>query len=135
MDQPLYIVWNEDYELGVNILDEQHRALVSTINSLYYFITRGSGVQAIKPTLRVLEEYTNLHFATEEAFMKSFDFHDFKEHRQFHQHLMAKTLTLSNHVYSEEDALKTLDFLKNWWLNHINGEDRLMVQNYFERSA
>ena len=38
MGNLLYIVWNEKNNIGVPIIDEQHRGIVIAINSLYYFI-------------------------------------------------------------------------------------------------
>ena len=69
MRNTLYIVWNDDSNLGISIIDEQHRAIVSTINSLHYFIQIGHGNEIIKPTMIMLEQYINIHFQTEEALM------------------------------------------------------------------
>lgn len=63
----LYIVWTEKNILAIPIIDEQHRAIVSIINSLHYYIREGHGDNAMKHTLAILEQYTKLHFNTEEA--------------------------------------------------------------------
>ena len=61
----LYIVWNDINKLGIPIIDEQHRGIVATINSFHYFIQEGHGLEALKPTLNILEQYTCIHFKTE----------------------------------------------------------------------
>mgnify|MGYP002597985030 CR=1 FL=1 len=36
MNRPLYIVWSDAFDTGVAIIDEQHRGLVSLINTFFY---------------------------------------------------------------------------------------------------
>ncbi len=47
MSNDLYIIWHPDNDLGIPIIDEQHRGLVSAINSLHYFIKADKGVEMI----------------------------------------------------------------------------------------
>jgi hemerythrin len=54
----LYISWNRDYDLGIPIIDEQHRAIVATINTYHYFISSGEARLAFIPSLITLEQYT-----------------------------------------------------------------------------
>lgn len=124
MEQALYIVWSQDNQLGIAILDEQHRAIVSTINSLFYFIQEKLGAAAVEPTLRVLVEYTKLHFTTEERLMKQAGYLQFDEHIQLHHKLAEQTIALTQSHVEAESAKETLRFLKDWWINHINVEDR-----------
>jgi hemerythrin len=67
MKNTLYIVWNEYNNLGIAVIDEQHRGIVAIINSLHYFIQEGQGEDVLVPTLGMLEHYTRIHFLTEEA--------------------------------------------------------------------
>ena len=91
MGNVLYIVWNEKNILGIPIIDEQHRGIVSTINSFHYFIRDGQGLDALKPTLNILAQYTNIHFKTEEALMKKACYSGFEEHVLLQKELMKKT--------------------------------------------
>jgi hemerythrin-like metal-binding protein len=120
----LYIVWNQENQLGIPIIDEQHRGIVSAINSLYYFIQQGQGAEALKPTITVLAQYTALHFKTEEALMELAKYPGLAEHIILHQALRGKTLNLTRDPMSQGDENTLLAFLKDWWLGHINNEDR-----------
>ncbi|WP_319240117.1 hypothetical protein [uncultured Propionivibrio sp.] len=40
----IYIVWNKDNEIGIPIIDEQHRVAVGTINPLFCFMQMKRGV-------------------------------------------------------------------------------------------
>lgn len=120
----LYIVWSPDNELGIPILDEQHRGIVSTINSFHYFIQGGKGLGALRPTLRILEQYTRIHFTAEEALMKKAGFAGLEAHAERHRLLMQRTVAIARESASDQDAAPVLAFLKHWWLSHINQEDR-----------
>ena len=37
MNNNVFIVWKNSNDCGINIIDEQHRGIVSTINTLFYF--------------------------------------------------------------------------------------------------
>ena len=124
MKDILYIVWNEGNNLGISIIDEQHRGLISTINSLYYFIQAGRGNETIDPTMIMLKQYTNVHFRTEEALMAEAGYPAIQEHIALHRELSGKTMRFSIDVNRSDDPDILLKFLKEWWLGHINKEDR-----------
>jgi hemerythrin len=120
----LYIVWNKENELEIPIIDEQHRGIVSTINSFYYFIQQGHGSEALMPTLNILGQYTNLHFKAEETLMDRAKYPALDDHLALHKELAKKMTILARELISKEDANSLLGLLKSWWLGHINLEDR-----------
>jgi hemerythrin-like metal-binding protein len=120
----LYIIWNESNNVGIPILDEQHRGIVSIINSFYYFVQTGHGEEAIKPTLAMLEHYTRVHFITEEALMRDAGYPDIDGHIVLHKKLTARTEAIVRAAGKSLDTDTTLEFLKQWWLGHIKTEDR-----------
>lgn len=127
MKNMLYIVWQESGNLGIPIIDEQHRAIVTMINSLYYFIHEGRGLEALRPTLETLEQYTRIHFITEEELMRRAGFEGIDEHVALHGELAGKMKTIARESLQNREPEQALEFLKRWWLDHINGEDRLYV--------
>ena len=120
----LYIVWNERNDLGIPIIDEQHRGIVTTINSFHYFIQEGHGIDALKPTLNILEQYTSIHFKTEEALLKEADYKGIEEHILLHEGLIKRTKKIAREATSYRDPEIALKFLRDWWLGHINKEDK-----------
>jgi hemerythrin-like metal-binding protein len=122
----LYINWTDNNMLNIPIIDEQHRVIVAIINSLYYFNQKGRGDEIFTSTLKILGEYTNLHFKTEEDLLQETDYPDFDRHIELHRILAGRT-----HTYTADyvDIIGTLSFLKIWWLNHINVEDRKYVEH------
>jgi len=124
MKNILYIVWSDTNNIGIPIIDEQHRGIISTINSLHYFIQTGHGDEIIKPTMIMLEQYVDIHFRTEEALMTEASYPDLEEHIVLHKELVEKTKKLSIDANRIKDSGMVLKFLKEWWLGHINKEDR-----------
>lgn len=123
MSEPLQ--WKDDYSVGVEVLDRQHRGLIQLINRL------GSDETTADTITRVFEEleaYTKEHFAHEEALMKAADYGDFKAHRQqhkaFEQWLSAVRQSSSMGVTSPSLLIETIDaFLRDWLVNHILSSD------------
>jgi hemerythrin-like metal-binding protein len=123
----LYIVWNESNNVGISIIDEQHRGIISTINSLYHFIQRGQGEDILRSIMVMLVQYTNIHFNTEETLMEESGYPEIEGHRELHQSLYDKTKAMSFDAGRNTDPEKVLRFLKEWWLGHINKEDKKYV--------
>ncbi len=120
----LYIVWKDVNGTGVPILDEQHRGIVSTINSFYYFYQEGHSSEALVPTIKMLEQYVAIHFKTEEELMRKVEYPGLEEHIKLHKVLEEKTRSIAREIAGMEDAGMVLKFLRAWWLNHINIEDK-----------
>lgn len=124
MKNALYIVWQSSSESGIPILDEQHRGIVSAINSLYYFIQNGDAAVAFEPTMDVLNYYTKLHFLTEEALLKAAGYPDIDAHVEIHHRLMDQVRSMAKGYADEDQVRALLEFLKEWWIGHINNEDK-----------
>jgi len=120
----LYITWGEKNNMGIQIIDEQHRGIVSTINSLYYFIRKGRGMEVLKPTLNILEQYSIVHFKTEEELIAKSGYPALEKHISLHQNLIKEMKSLSEESILSRDSEMVLRFLKEWWLSHINKEDQ-----------
>ena len=48
----------------------------------------------------------------------------FEEHIALHKKLVEKTKKISRNANMNKDSDMVLNFLKEWWLAHINKEDR-----------
>ena len=66
------IEWNDEYLLGIQEIDNQHKKLVAIANELYDITTGNSEVYKLEMSkvLKKLTDYTVYHFSSEEEFMK-----------------------------------------------------------------
>ena len=124
MKQQLYIVWSAGNELGVPIIDEQHRGIVSIINSFYHCVQEGHEDEIIGPTLSMLLSYAKIHFLTEQRLMTEAAYADLEAHTLLHTRLIQQTRRIAEESPQDRDVDEVLPFLKAWWLGHINKEDR-----------
>lgn len=119
----LYIVWDEGYNFGIPIIDEQHRAIVSTINTYRYLVVNGKSEMALKSTFVMLNQYTTIHFMTEEDILEQTEYLEIINHKKLHNDLIKRMREIAIEVIQEKDYDFVLSFLKDWWLTHIRIED------------
>jgi len=122
------IVWDPSYNLGVPIVDEQHHGIVSTINSLCFAIQNRHGNEMLRPVISMVSEYTRIHFEIEESFLKKCGYPDLEKHRILHKELTQALSEKGKDSLWNKDPQKFLEFLKQWWINHICKEDRVFTQ-------
>lgn len=124
LNDPLYIVWNSKNNLNIPIIDEQHRGIVSIINSLHYFIKQGMGFQTLLPVIIIMEQYSIIHFEAEQMLLKRYSYPEYDHHFLLHSHLRESIKEIKAQTFMNKDPDAVINFLKNWWINHINVEDR-----------
>ncbi len=60
------IRWGPAFEIGIRMIDEQHRRLVEMVNEFYRSLRKGTSSADLRALLDGLIEYTTTHFKTEE---------------------------------------------------------------------
>ena len=133
MEQLLYIIWNDGNRIGIPIIDEQHRGIVATINSFHHFVRQGHGTDVIALVMKILEQYSLLHFTVEEALMREAGYPDLEAHIDMHRRLLERTRRIAAAPHRDEEVEVSLRFLKDWWLGHIGSEDRKYVPTVLRR--
>ena len=133
VDHQILFVWTPECELGIPIIDEQHRGIVTTINSLYYAVYHNLGDHMILPVVGMVNEYTRIHFEVEEKFLTDYHYPDLASHRQLHYQLVQEMAAIGTESMSHHTPYPFLDFLKDWWREHICVEDRKFLACLKER--
>ncbi len=119
----LFIVWGDINKTGIKIIDEQHRGIVSVINSLYFFIRHKHGENMIFPILELVRNYTQIHFKLEETMLAKAKYPELEAHKKHHAAFVAGLYKEAHAAKIHEDPYALLELLKNWWIDHINKED------------
>ena len=129
MKDILLIIWSEKLELGIPIIDEQHRTIVSTMNTLYFMLSRNLFNTSINNIAHIISHHIRLHNFTEEYLLQQAQYPDLDAHRQLHRESereLTAALRKTTQAY-EQNAVRSDDlmtFMKNYWLNHVCKEDR-----------
>jgi hemerythrin len=126
MQKIKFLVWKQEYSVGIEHLDSQHQQIFAIINSLYEAITEGYASHMVSEVLSTMQDYTRLHFREEERLMKLYQYPDLMEHEKAHSYLIQKNDYLMGQYKSHpvDISRELFQLLKNWWTGHINGMDK-----------
>ena len=125
----VFIVWKPEYDLGIPIIDEQHRGIVTIINSLHFEMQFAYTRDILTSIVDMMNDYTHIHFRLEESFLEKIDFPNANKHRDLHRDLTSKLSAAGRKSLIDGDPHAFMDFLKSWWINHICHED-LIYRDY-----
>ena len=126
------IQWTEDLSVGVPQIDKQHKELFSRINNLLEACSQGRGREIVQETIEFIGDYTITHFSTEERYMATHGYPEFKDHKALHDQFIERFFSLKKKV--EEDGpgghivLETNRTIVTWLNSHIRNVDKKLGQ-------
>lgn len=121
-----YISWKNSFNIGISAIDDQHKKLIEIINELYEAQRLGTSQSIINDVLIKMEDYTKYHFDMEEEMQHANKYPEIMQHKIEHREFIDK-LTLLKRDSKKNNlllSLKTIDYLKDWTINHILGSDK-----------
>jgi len=123
------IAWNPSLSVGIEEIDEQHRAIIGLINELA--AQKGSDDPTVAAdALRFLRDYLNEHFDLESELMLDMGYPNLESHRQKHElfinHVIFFEIEKEFGVVTEQMIDDLLAFLMDWFFNHIATEDKAL---------
>ena len=121
-----YVEWKDEYSVGIDSIDRQHKKLLNLINQLQTAVDYSTGEEFEREALDELVDYTKTHFTYEEGLMKDNDYPGFEPHKTQHEEMVAHVKeTLSEYEKDHDTAMNNAArFLRKWLINHINGTDK-----------
>lgn len=123
------IIWNPEYNLGIEEIDEQHQYLVALIDKLYDLITHDSANYnvKVKAILEELVDYTEYHFKREETeYFRKYNYTNSNLHVMQHDNFISEVQHKIKGVENStaEDGKGLYTYLTGWLLNHIARADK-----------
>ena len=122
------ITWNSSYEIGHELIDQQHQTLVDMINELNTAYSGASTTDRneLGNILSKLVNYTVFHFGVEENLFKNTVYPHIEEHIKLHESMVEKISTFQEEFKKGKADISNalLSFLIEWLLQHIQGTDR-----------
>jgi hemerythrin len=121
------MTWTEKLSVGVGVLDDDHKRLVTMVNELYDAMQAGHGKETLGRILDNLVQYTKVHFDREEKLFEQTSYPAAAPHRQEHAALTGQVLDVQRKYAAGANAALSIDvlrFLKTWLINHIQGSDQ-----------
>ena len=121
-----YVEWKDEYSVGIDSIDQQHKKLLNLINQLQTAVDYSTGEEFEREALDELVDYTKTHFTYEEGLMEDNGYPDFEAHRAQHRAMIAEVeAVLAEYEKDHDTAMRhASDYLHDWLINHINGTDK-----------
>lgn len=125
-EQHHFVAWKDEYSVGVEEMDNEHRKLLTLINHLQTAIHYQTGGGFEQEALNELMDYTRYHFQHEEELMQQYGYPNLEAHQKLHREMVAQAEAfVADYRSKGHKALAGVaDFLKDWLIHHINGTDK-----------
>ncbi len=128
------IEWDEKYSLGILEIDKEHKKLIGIINKAILAKKDNDSPEVLREVLIGMIVYAQTHFATEERCMLKFKYPEYQYHKEEHIVFSTKIKAFENDLIDVGcyNASEILDYLKEWFLNHVLETDRAYVDCFKE---
>lgn len=125
------ITWNDQLNLGITNIDQQHHKLVDILNQLDEAVALGYTHKKVLQLVDELIDYTQYHFQDEEQLMLQSDYDKAKytKHKLEHDEFIKKVAHERMMAVDNPDSVSNvlLDFLVAWLMDHILYSDKQMA--------
>lgn len=128
-----HLLWKDEYNIGVDIIDKEHQRLFKILNKLFRFGGEKNKSQwACQEGIKFFKDHAMKHFADEEEYMEFINYEDLDTHKRIHQEFREKTLPilekeLEQTDYSENAVEHFLGVCAGWLMGHTLTEDHAIT--------
>lgn len=124
-----FMPWSDEFVLGIESIDTQHRWLVEATNRLYDQIeSQQPDTKVVGEILEGLVDYTMNHFILEEDLFNRLGYPESEAHKREHDSFTNQAMKLLLDFDGGEPVTEdTMEFLKAWLIHHILRVDKAYV--------
>lgn len=124
------IEWKSEYNIGIDLVDEQHEWLVRLYNNIAKAHAGNHTIEILARYMKSLVHYTQFHFSAEERELEKLKYAELDFHKKQHEQFVRKINEYMHAIgHGKHEVVPTvLDFLRNWLLDHILYEDKKYVE-------
>ena len=103
--EPIGILeWQEEYELGIEEIDREHKEIINVLNEIYVTINEGKQVEDKMPKLlEAFDFYATKHTQMEESYAEKYDFPKTEELKESHNFFKTTYNQLRQYYYERSD--------------------------------
>ena len=124
-----FFTWKESFAIGIEKIDQQHKAFLEYLNECYQQASRNSSA-GIDPHLHEkLNDYATTHFRFEESLLQARGYPDLESHMKQHKYFESQIAELdARQPGARARTTESLFvFLRDWFLGHILEDDKKFV--------
>lgn len=117
--------WTDKMSVGIDTIDADHKKLLSLVNELHSVVRKKEPPDTVGRVLRDLLAYADYHFEAEEQLLRLIRYPDLDRHKEIHGKLKDQVAALEERYRDDpkKGSVKMFDFLSDWLMRHILGED------------
>lgn len=118
--------WDDTMSVGVEELDDQHKQIINIINDAYEAIQKHDE-HRMPELIDKMQEYSSVHFATEEKYLKKYNFPELQGHKFLHVKFNRDVAEFRKNLFETTNFSQIFVYLSRWLTNHIMEEDMKYV--------
>lgn len=127
------LVWEDRFNIGVDVIDKEHQKLFRIINKLFKF---GEDEEKSKwvcqEGIKYFKDHAIKHFADEESYMESINYGGLERHKRIHTDFREKILPalekeLERTAYADDSVEHFLGVCTGWLIGHTLTEDHAIT--------
>ncbi|MEJ6949830.1 bacteriohemerythrin [Natronospora cellulosivora (SeqCode)] len=134
------MIWKDNYNIGVKIVDQQHKELFNRLNSFLKVVRSEEKLEdkleEINKTLGFMEEYVVVHFESEEKVQKKYNYPDYEKHHEIHENFKREINEFKEKFNEDQyNEILIMEFsgkLLTWLISHVTGEDQILADYVIE---
>ena len=117
--------WREEFSVGIEEVDHEHRELIELIRSLQQDLQAGADIDRIIEVLGEIYNQIAAHFALEEKMMRKTHYAALADHKEDHETLLDDLRDIMDEVEDDGvlDESQLTDDLDRWFSDHFKTHD------------
>jgi hemerythrin len=127
--------WTEEYSVGIDEIDNQHRTLTECLSSIEQALTLHDLWPEVNAAVVQLTGHAQNHFIIEESLMRIHDYPHLPEHADEHQHFLDELKTLRKHSLTNDVSQDRIQSLRKWKDSHVQKHDKAYALYFLKRTA
>jgi hemerythrin len=128
MESKSFVEWDDNYSIGIPLVDNQHKGLVNITNKLFKGCLRGDEAARLYflKTIHEAVDYAKYHFNTEEKIMERVNYPNYLAHKGQHQDFVRELVQEVQSFQADKRFVPNMmvRYLRDWVLSHIALSDK-----------
>jgi len=123
--------WREEFSVGVEEVDHEHRELIELIRTLQLNLQEGADTSDIVDVLGEIFAQISAHFALEEKMMRETRYDAYADHKEDHETLLDDLRDIMDEVEDDGvlDEARLTDDLDRWFSDHFKTHDAKLYRS------
>ncbi len=124
--------WKDEYSVGIEAVDHEHRELIDLINRLHDELDAPAAKLTVPAFFGDLLKGISAHFALEEKFMRDRGYNALDAHKGDHERLLDDLCEIMDaYEHSEDiDRVELAQRLDTWFTRHFRTHDARLHQAF-----